>query len=176
MSVEQIYDIEGIVETAGKKVLEALGLKAFTTRDAPDFKKDRPRIELKLTLGQGCNRFTPIYEGQVVTAATPNMTPSLVFFCRRETAWYFKLQFVLLTRDNMEVHAAYRAAARNALAQFWLLINGAPPLTRHCIQMDRDNGSSEIEVSPEHGLMKTEMSFDGTVSIQADAWPALNQV
>src|ERR1017187_9389800 len=172
MSARDVYDFDGAFETAAKSVLTGMQLKVFTTQDKPDFQKERPRIEIKFTLGAGLQRFVPIINGAIATPATPDVTPALLFFCRRESARAFNAQFDLITAADISSHADFRAQARNALAQLWQLINGAA-LPRHCVQLSRDGGSSPILIAPEQGMMKTEMSFGGTISIQQDAWPAL---
>jgi hypothetical protein len=173
VSAADIYDFEGIAETAAKNVLTGMEIKAFTTRDKPDFQKDRPRVEIKFTLGAGLQRFMPVVNGAMATPATPNVTPTVLFYLRRESAWGFRMQFDLLTRDDIGAHADYRAQVRGALAQLWQLINGTAPMTRHAIQLGKDNGSSPVLIAPESGIMKTEMSFDGSIAVQANAWPAL---
>ena len=173
MSAKDIYDFEGISETAAKQVLASMEIQAFTTRDKPDFQRDRPRVEIKFTLGAGLQRFMPVVNGAIATPTTPNVSPTILFYCRRESAWGFRMQFDLLTGIDIEGHADYRAQVRSALAQLWQLVNGVPPMTRHCMQLLKDNGSSPVLVAPESGMMKTEMSFDGTISVQANAWGAL---
>lgn len=173
MSASTIYDFEGVVESAAVAVFEGLGINAFTTQDTPDFQKARPRVEIKFTLGAGLNRFVSIKDGQVVTPATPDVTPSLVFFLRRESAWMFELEFDVLTAADIKAHAAYRAKVRAALGQFWVLMNDSPGMENHCIQMDSNSGNSPVLVAPEQGIMKTEIRFNGKISVQMDAWPKL---
>jgi hypothetical protein len=178
MSASEIYDFEGIVEPAAAAVLAGLNLTAFTTQGTPDFQKDRPRVEIKLTMGPGLSRFVIVINGVnglVDPSILAGLTQQQIMSYRRESVWQFTLQFHLLTANDIAAHAAYRAQVRNVLAQFWSLINGVAPMTRHAIQMTSDNGSSPILVSPERGMMKTEMSFDGTISVQADAWSALTE-
>ena len=176
MSVEQIYDFEGIVETAAQVVLKGMDLASYTTQDDPAFQKTRPRVEIKYTHGPGQGRFATIVNGtNLAIDPTPGsgMTPEQKFYARRESAWQFGIRFDLITSVDIGAHTKYRALVRNSLAQLWLTINGTDPMTRHSVQMSKDNGSSPVMVSPQDGMMKTEMSFDGTISIQADAWGAL---
>ena len=178
MSARDIYDFEGITETAAQQVLAGLQVTAATTQDAPKFQKARPRVEIKYTHGPGLGRFAVVINGvnlALDASAGLGLSPAQLFYARRESAWQFRLQFNLLTAAQIEVHTSYRATVRSALAQFWWLINGVAPMTRHSVQLAKDNGSSPILIAPEEGLMKTEMSFDGTISVQADAWGALSQ-
>lgn len=173
MSAKDLYDFEGIVEAAGKAVLEAQGLNAATTLEAPQFQKVRPRVEIRYTHGAGLNRFVAIVDGAVVTPETAaGLTAAQLFYARRETAWQCGLEFRLLTAADMAVHSEYRAEVRAALAQFWLLINGGV-LTRHKLELGQDKGSSGVLVAPEEGIYRTDMSFSGSISVQQDAWAAL---
>jgi hypothetical protein len=182
MSAALVYDFESIVETAAKAVLTSLETKSFTTTDKPDFQKDRPRVEIKFTLGADLQQFAvvlPDADGNLVNIAVdPTVAVGVsqqdLFYARRESAWAFNLRFDLLTGMDLAQHIEYRAEVRCALARFWRLINGAPGMTRHCVQLAKGGGGSPILVSPETGIMKTEMSFSGTISVQADAWSALS--
>ena len=165
MSARDIYDFEGIVESAAQAVLSELNVTAATTQDAPTFKKIRPRVEIEVTLGPGLQRWA-VYPPATGTGAQR-------YNARRESAWQFKIQFSLLTAADIKVHSDYRATVRAALAQLWLNINGVAPMTRHSVQMTKDSGSSPVMLSPEKDMMKTDIGFDGTISVQADAWPAL---
>lgn len=173
MSASQIYDIEGILEAAAQAVLNALSLEAFTTRSDPEFQKVRPRVEIEATLGGGLGRFVPIKDGAVVTSPTADVTPSELFFLRRESAWQVRLQFNIITEADITIHAEYRAKVRAALAQLWVSINAPATLPRHVLQLTKDNGSSPIMVQPEQGMMKTEITFDGSVSVVNGAWADL---
>lgn len=173
MSAKDLYDFEGILETAAQGVLQDLGLTAATTQDAPLFQKKRPRVEIVYKHGAGLGRFVVIIDGKMATPETAaGLTPKERFYARRESAWLFSLKFQLLTAAQIAVHAEYRAEVRAALAQFWLLINGTR-LPRHTVQLTKDNGSSDVLVAPEEGIYRTDMSFEGAISIQADAWAAL---
>lgn len=172
MSASDIYDLEGVLENAAKVALNALGLTCFTTQDGPEFQKVRPRVEIKATINAGRNRFVTLKNGAVIDHTTV-ITPSEAFLLRRESAWSFRLEFAALTKADIAAHTAYRAEVRAALAQLAPNINTSAAVTRHVIQMGTDNGASPVMVAPEQGLMKTELSFDGTISINQGAWSAL---
>ena len=165
MSARDIYDFEGIVESAAQAVLKELNVTAATTQDAPTFQKVRPRVEIEVTLGPGLQRWT-VYPPATGTGAQR-------YNARRESAWQFNIKFYLLTDFDIKVHSDYRATVRAALAQLWININGVAPMTRHSVQMTKDGGSSPVIPSPEKNMLLTQIGFGGTISVQADAWPAL---
>lgn len=175
MSVADVYNLEGIIDASAQAVLQAapMNLTAATPLDAPKFQKNRPRVEIRSSIGEGLGRFVPVQNGAIITPGTPNFDPKSTFFFRRETAWSFRIQFDVITSTNIEEHEEYRSTVRNATAQLWSLINNVAPMVNHAVQLARDGGSSPMQVAPEEGLMKTEIFFDGNISIQAYAWAQL---
>jgi hypothetical protein len=172
MSVADIYDFEGQVEPAVKAVLVAMGLAAFTTQDEIDFTKDRPRVEVMFTLGAGQNRWAII---NPETGLEPTGTTAQdAWNYRRESAWACSITIQAITDADIAAHSIYRAKARNALAGLWVCINEVNDLmTRHFLTMSSDGGNSSIQMDQEHGMFKTDFHFNGKISVQADAWPAL---
>lgn len=173
MSATDIYNLEGIINASAQAVLQSMNLIAATPLDAPMFQKERPRVEIKSSIGAGMGRFTPIQNGQIIPPSDPTNDSKSTFFYRRETAWSFRIQFDVVTSTNIQEHESYLATVRNATAQLWVLINNVQPMVNHCVQLARDGGSSPMMEAPELGLLKTEIFFEGNISIQAYAWAQL---
>jgi hypothetical protein len=177
MSVKDIYDFEGVVESAAQSVLQELGLTAATTLDLPQFQKDRPRVEIKFVLGRGNNRFVYIDPTTGVNAAVdPSVaagkTGKDLYTMRRESAWDFELYLYAISEFDIVKHIEYRTQVRAVAAIFWTLMNMVK-LTRHSIELNEDQGNSEPTVAPDKSYIKTQLRFSGKISVQADAWPAL---
>jgi hypothetical protein len=171
MSVAQIYDFEGQVEPAIKAVLVAMRLAAFTSQDEIDFQKDRPRVEIQFTLGAGQNRWVII---DPVTGMPPAASPAEAWNYRRESAWACTITFSAITAANITEHSAYRVAVRNALASIWIRINEVNGLmARHFLTMSSDGGNTSLQMAQDKAMFKTDFNFNGKISVQADAWPAL---
>jgi hypothetical protein len=172
MSVAQIYDFEGAVEPAIKAVLVAMGLAAFTSQDEIDFQKDRPRVEVQFTLGAGQNRWVAINSATGLPVAA--LSPQETWNQRRESAWACTITFSAITAADIAEHSAYRAVIRNALATLWVRINEVNGLmTRHHLYMSSDGGNSSLQMAQDKAMFKTDFTFNGKISVQADAWPAL---
>lgn len=171
MSVADIYDLEKAVETAAKTVLEAAGLKAYTTQDTPNFEKDRPRVEIEFTQGTGANRWSLI--DPATGAAPTGKTPTELDLYRRESAWNCTITFSAITEADITQHAEYKVKVRNALAALWLSINEATGMTRHYLRMTSDGGASQLQAATDKSFYLTDFTFNGKLSVQADAWPAL---
>jgi len=169
MSIAQVYDFEAAVEGGVKAALVAAGLTAYTSQDALVQQRDRPRVEVSFALGAGNNRFV-IVDTSGDALAEGAEQPWLY---RRESAWDCVLTLSVITEPTMSAHTAYRCALRHAMAQVWNTINGTSPMTRHTYQHIRDGGSTALMMDQDRGFFRTDFTFVGKVSVQADAWTAL---
>ena len=107
-------------------------------------------------------------------SVTPiGVTPAEAFDFRRESAWDCTLIFLVITAPDIVTHSTYCALCLNALASIWNQINDQPTMTRHHLTLARDLGSSQIEMFQDKGQFTTRMTFNGRISVQANAWPAL---
>lgn len=172
MSVAQIYDFEAAVEGGIVAALTAAGIISYSSQDALLQQKPRPRVEVCFTLGSGGQRYVVI--DPTTGAAIPDGTANAEIYMR-ESAWDCTITMSLITAANMADHTSYRATIRNKMAHIWILINGTEPMTRHRFRMVRDGGSSALMMDQGRGFFKTDFTYHGKLTIQADAWPALGE-
>ena len=171
MSLNAIYNFESAFETTAQSYLNGRGITAATTQDSPSFQKSRPRVELMFLKGSGMQRWAIVINGKNAAldpTILSGIPQSQLYALRRESAWQFSCQFDVLTNADMVEHSTYRVQVRALLAQLWTVVNSSLPY--HSVELIRDAGDSEIKVSPQLGYYKTEMKFEGMISVQADAW------
>lgn len=157
-----IYDFEKVFEGASKCILNDGDLKAFTSRDNPDFQKDRPRVEVAFTLGPGRMQRPWIEQGD-----DQNPTDE------RESGWQGKMQFELITDADAKLHGSYLSRLRYLLSTFRIRANGFF-LKYHSIGLVRDGGETRI-LAPQDGYYKTTLVRDIDFGVLPDAWPLLNE-
>ncbi len=175
MAIETIYDFEGAIEPAIKTLLTDKGLACLTTRDAPTLQKAVPRVELSYTHGPGLKRFVGI---DVLVAAqlappevlTTNVKDAWIF--RRESCWQGQLNLEIITQADVNSHAQYRSKVRSVIASCWQFINGFT-ITYHSILFENEGGNSPV-YQPQEGYYGTKIVYPVKISVQADAWAALN--
>lgn len=161
MSVQQIYDFEGVIEAAAASVFVAAGLVCFTPQSDPAFQKERPRVEAIFVPGSSLRRC------QIVNSEGATLEAS------REVAWKGRLQIEAITDSVIATHAAYRAKVRNVMAKFAATVNGVN-LTRHAILFPISDLGSSPTYKTSEGFYATVMNYEFNFSVQADAWGALN--
>jgi len=154
-AADDIYAFEQIFEDAAKALFAAQAINAFTSQDAPDFQKDRPRVEITFTPGAGQGRFIQI-NGE-----------------HRETAWKGQYLFRVVTDASAEVHNSFRSNVRAIVHGSLRSIAGTAPMIRHMLQPFYMDGGTSPSYSPQDGVYESQMTFDINFSVQADAWAAL---
>jgi hypothetical protein len=173
VSVAQIYDFEAAVEGGVSAALEAAGLTCYTSQDALVQQKTRPRCEVSFALGTGNQRFVIVDPS--TGAAPAGVADSDLWKYRRESAWDCTITISVITEATMAAHTAYRCALRNVMAAVWIAMNGTAPMTRHCYYHVRDAGSTALMMDQDRGFFRTDFTYHGKVSVQADAWAALGE-
>lgn len=156
MSASAIYDFEGSIETAAKAAFLAAGVTCYTTQDAPELQRSRPRVEVELVVGSGQ------LQRPMIAALGEE----------REVAWGAQLRVDIITAADIAGHSQYRAEVRNICATLGDRLNEVS-LPSHRIAFVRDSGSTP-RIQPEAGYFVTTMLFDLTITVQADAWAQLN--
>ena len=159
MSYRDIYDFERAVETGLKAAFTAQEILAWTSQDALVQQRPRPHVVCEFILGGGEQRYY----------ATSNS-----YSRRRESAWGCTINLSLITDAEIELHSDYRAKVRSIMAQIWVDVNASDSMTRHNLQIMRENGASQLIVNSDGGYFRTDFSYAGKISVQADAWAALN--
>lgn len=169
MSVAQVYDIEASVEGGIAVALTRAGLTCFTSQDVATQQRGRPRVEVSFALGAGNQRFVTIDR----TTGTALASGEATWADRRESAWDCVITLCVITEASMSAHSSYRSTVRNVMASVWNVINGTAPMTRHCFYHVRDGGSTALMMDQDIGYYRTDFTYHGKISVQADAWSAL---
>ena len=174
--IQDIYDLENAAENACAMVVKSFSLNAFSSQDAPQFQKIRPRAEIFFQKGIGLSRFVVLDPATSLpwdgSAGSTPPSQAEMFYRRRESAWNCVIRFDLITEADITIHGKYRFQLRGILAVLWQMVNGVY-LTNHKLEMEQDGGDSPILVAPDKGYFKTSMTFRGKISVQANAWSAL---
>lgn len=157
MSAESnIYDFSGQIEPAIKAVFTDAEVKAFTAQEAPQFQKERPRVEVVFVKGQGRGQWFRV----------PGETAP------RETAWQGALNLAAISSPDIATHNAFCVKIRNIMATIGQQINGNT-LPFHKIQNFFVSGGETPSYTVEDGVYRTDISYNVEVSVQNNAWMAL---
>ena len=170
-----IYDFEAIVEPAVEAVLNSVGIATRSAQSDPENQKPRPRLEVKYVHGSGMSRWVVIVDGQNVQqtpSAADGISPKSLWQFRRESAWACAIKFTLVTPADPKIHADYRSKFRAQQSNLWVQLNGLA-LTRHTLNLISDGGSGPQLVSDDKAYYRTDFTFNGTISVNADAWAVL---
>lgn len=118
--ITNLYDLETALEDAFQCALTDAGLTVVAPRqNAKDFQKQRPRVELMLTLGNAKQSYASATEFTGVPDDLRNLT------------WGARLELSLIANsvggsDN-PAHRTYRAYIRNVMATMRATVNGVRP-------------------------------------------------
>jgi len=168
-AIALVYDLEAVCENALKAVFAANQIQAFTTQDIGvvgadgnpviDFQKARPRVEIMFVPGAGQGRFREMIVDGIRTPV--------------ETCWKGQFKLDLITDARINIHAAFRTFTRFLMQTMVWRINGTAPMEIHKIQrFPRDGGTSPV-MKPQDGYLQTTMLYDVDLSVQDNAWAAL---
>ena len=169
MSATAIYDFEGVLEGATVASLTAAGITAFSSQDDQVQQKERPYVAVSVALGAGNQQFLQVDPATGLPPAEPHWK------YRRERSWDVTVTLCLITNPTIAEHTAARCKLRNVMASLWLTINGTAPMTRHQFEWKRDGGSTALQMSQDRDHYRTDFTFYGIISVQADAWTALTE-
>ncbi len=159
-SLDDIYQLRKSVEENVRQVFEANEFKAFTRQNAPvDFKKFRPRVEIKCQIGRATGRRKVFDNGTM-----------------KFDAWMLNLAIQAVTEPNNQdalniLHDEYVGRIRaivSVLAQAsWNDVANFPTL--YIAEPFRDSGTEDVLKTSE-GIEHSTLSFDGIVCIRNAAW------
>jgi uncharacterized protein YlxP (DUF503 family) len=164
MSATRIYSFESVISSACKNVLQSAGLTAYTSFDAPNLRKSRPRVDVEVRVGAQLN--PPIV--QLVDNGT--------IFERRNAAWTGQIIFHIITdttQPGKQSHSDYRAEVRNILAVLQDRVNELF-LVQHMIHHPMVETGTAHQANTDKGYEITTVTFDMNFSIQKDAWSLLD--
>jgi hypothetical protein len=170
MGYSAIYDFESVVETAIKAVFTAASLTCVTSQDPPQLQTARPYVIAEFQLGNGEQRFVVIDPATGLSPVAPTLP---LWKYRRESAWSCTIRFSLITDADIAAHGAFRAQVRGLLGQLGLAINDSTILPHHYLEITREGGSGSLMAHATEGYFRTDMTYSGKISVQADAWTAL---
>jgi len=173
VSVNAVYDFEGAMEGACKLVFTDESMTCYTPQDSITQQRSYPRIEATFALGVGGQRFVLI--DPTTGEAPAGVEGRDLWKYRRESAWDGTLTLQLITAADIAAHTAYRCKLRNKIAALEVLINGTAPMDNHYFSLTRDGGSTATMMAQDKSYMRTDFTFYGKISVQADAWAKLAQ-
>lgn len=162
MSVETVYDPESECELAiGAQLTNAIA--TFTPSDAPQFQKERARVEVVCALGAGQGHMQDIDEDP-----SGDYRP-------REDAWAMQFRVMVVTQADIKSHRSVLALMRKTMAELPWTINGtATGMQNHFIGRPMVHQSSSRMFKTADGLFQTQMVYSGIISVHRDAWDKLN--
>ena len=155
-----LYEFERLISATLVALFNAEEITAYGVGTDPEFQKERPRVEVFLTIGgRFDNHYVLDNDGQ-----------------RRENGWTGTLTLSALTPANPTLHSRYLAAIRNQAAKLDQLdLTSAEtvsvPLEYHEITEVKTGGTAPT-IEPEKGYFQTALSFDFVFGILPGAWPA----
>jgi len=164
MELADLYDIETALEENIRTALIAAGFEKVFTRlnGVVDFQRDRPRLELKVSLGAQNGHFALCDDGN-----------------ERYDQWAFSLEAEAVTSpentsDANVLHGVYRAQVR---ATFSTLAQASQRDTtnfpNHAISQPLRETGTQHMLNPEKGYEASRLTFSGTVAIRAEAFSAV---
>lgn len=162
-SFDQIYDIETAIESAFKAFFTSQEIDCYTTNDASEQQKKRPRVELMYLHG---------------SEAGHNSTASNYY--RPDTFLATLVVAVVTNAKGDEVgtaeHSQFRARVRNAMAKSRTLLkadaDGANTLLPFHSVMDVVESGTSPAYQPEDGYFISRINYELKTNIRPDAWPA----
>jgi hypothetical protein len=117
-------------------------------------------VEVMATLGEGRGQFRQLNVEGVTTAV--------------ETSWAIQWRIDLITKMDMADHRKFRNLIRFIMHTQAVRLNGASPMANHKIHdFYLDGGSTLMISSDDNNALQTSMIFNGDISVQDDAWAAI---
>lgn len=159
-AITEIYDFYTPLENAVAQVLTAGGLNTYTPITAPEFQKDRPRVEAEIEPASGLGRLLP---------ATNRVNASGYL---REQAYSATLNLTVITAADIAIHRAFLAQVQyqaDTLAHD-VRVSGASP--NHILNRVQATGGS-VDYTPQDGAFISKLTFEIEFSIKPAAWAAL---
>lgn len=158
-AVVDLWDFEGVMETAHAAVLTANGMKAATPATITKFQEERPRVNVIFKSGgeQPSGQRTILPNGVQVSGAYKGTLAFSIITSSEEAS---KL-----------VHSQYRVLIRWIMKQIGALVNGTL-LTLHKIQWAVESGSSLI-FQNDQGYWVSSIEYAIDFTLQTDAIKAL---
>lgn len=164
----EAFDFESIAESAVADVLGTYGLTVYTTETVLPFQLDRPRVEIKFTLGNGHLKWADQKTLQAIGLGGQKI----------ETAWSSTLQTNIVTATDLNGkidQATYRATVRTAYMNLGPQINGTI-LTLHKLQLVKESGTSRGIHPQESGTETLLMTHDLELSLNLAAFTGYEMV
>jgi len=150
-----LYEFERLISATLAGVFNDANILPKSIVDAPEFQKDRPRVEVYVTPGAAMGHY--ILDAQST---------------RRENGWHGALSLKAVTWPEITVHSAYVAAVRNVAATLDRLdlTTASVPLLYHEITRVVTAGTTP-HTDPAAGEYDTQLHYNFIFAILPDAWP-----
>jgi len=160
-SFDDIYNIEPAIEAAIKYVVELHEIRVVTTNEASDETQEtRPRVHVQYIHSDlyQSNSGAPYYRSRLFSGQL-----NVLVVSNPENS----------DNGGIAQHGQLRAKLRNVMAKLRrdLIVTYPEQLPYHTVENIVEQGTSSA-ITPQDGVLTSQMSFELQVSVKPDAWPA----